>query len=164
MIFKKLVKLNLIASGMFLLIATFLSFLELVLRNSISFSIVGIDQIVTYLVIWSTFLGAAHATIQNSHIKMDLLDHATGPKVGFFLNVMVLSLGAFFSAVLFLSGILLVSESIMLKEMTIGLIRIPLWYVQSVMVIAGFLFFVGSMRNLIYLVFYKINVKESEAL
>ncbi len=134
------------------------------MRNTISFSIVGIDQIVTYLVIWSTFLGAAHATIENSHIRMDLLDQVSGPKFGFFLNVLVLSLGSVFSAGLFLSGILLVSESITLKEMTIGLVRIPLWYVQIVMAISGFLFFVGSTRNLINLVVYKTSVKGSEIL
>lgn len=147
MLYRGLFQISLFCSGILLFVAVVLSFLELTLRNLFYFSIVGIDQIITYIVIWSTFLGAGYAVAMNAHVRMDLLEQVVSPRAGLIISLMTWVLCVAFSVILIFSGIALVDESIKLKEMTIGVIRIPLWYIQSIMAISAMLFLIGSVVN-----------------
>ena len=51
------------------------AFLQIVLRNFWATGLTGGDPFVRYMVVWVGFIGAALATHQGKHIKIDVLSH-----------------------------------------------------------------------------------------
>lgn len=58
-----------------LLEMTILSFVQIVLRNTIHFSFIWADVIVRWSVLWAAIIGASIAVTEKGHIKIDIMSH-----------------------------------------------------------------------------------------
>ena len=137
-----------VLAGILLVIAVFLILSEIVLRTVFSYSLIGISGIASLLVIWSVFFGASYGIMRNLHVRVDLLQYALPEKIGAALDIVVTLICLCVSALLGYSGFLLIQESLMLGETTMGFIRIPVWLVQLVMPLAGGLFCLRLLQRL----------------
>ncbi|MFA5632743.1 MAG: TRAP transporter small permease subunit [Porticoccaceae bacterium] len=71
----------------YILIVVGLTFLQVVFRN-IGVSISGYDEIIGIAAIWSYFLGMAHTTLTNSHIKGGLDELIANAAIRQFLGIL----------------------------------------------------------------------------
>lgn len=127
-------------AGVLLLLAIFLVFLEIILRGVFATSLMGVDQVASFFVVWSAFLGGSFAISKNLHVRVDLLAHCLPDRAAKVMEVAVLTTCVGYSFVLTYSGVLLVEESLLLMEVTNGFLRIPMWIPQLVMPLSGVLY------------------------
>lgn len=125
------------AGGLFLLLAVLLVFGQIVARAVFSVGISGLYELATYCAIYSVFLTSSIAIKNNVHIRIDLLANVIKPQHAFWLELLVMTLVALVSAALCWSGVLLVQESWMLGDRTIGTISMAVWVIQLILPLAG---------------------------
>ncbi|WP_163575696.1 TRAP transporter small permease [Halomonas faecis] len=99
----------------------------------IGLSIPGLAQISGYLLVGASFMGLAYAFINGSHIRVTLLIGRLRPRLRVFFEVFCLSVAMALSLYLAWNLYWLLADSIAFNETSYGLINIPLWIPQSVM-------------------------------
>ncbi len=108
-----------------------MAFGQIVLRNMFEFSILWADPFLRHLVLWTGMLGAAMATRDGRHIKMDVLPQLLPPRGRAVLAVLTNLFSAAVCAVLVKASIRFVSD-----EMEFGgpvFLDIPAWIVQLIL-------------------------------
>lgn len=136
------------AGGVFLLLSVFLVFGQIVARTVFGFGVSGLYELATYCAIYSVFLTSSLAIKNNLHIRIDLLANVLSPRHAFWLEVVALLLMAIVSAALCWSGVLLVKESHMLGDRTLGTISLAVWTIQLILPLAGALMLLRTMQRL----------------
>lgn len=135
------------AGGLLLLLAVLLVFAQIVGRSVFGFGLSGLYEIATYFAVCSVFLTASLAIKNNVHIRIDILANMVSPRTAFWLEMVVLLVMASVSAVLTWSGVLLVQESLMLGERTIGAVELPVWAMQLILPMAGGLMLLRTLQR-----------------
>lgn len=139
---------EMIFGGVFLVLAVLLVSTEISMRTFFGSSIVGAEQISTFLIMWSLFFAASHAIYTNAHVRVDILRNFLKPKMLWAAELVTLLAMLVFTGYLTYSGILLVIENRQLGEETIGLVTIPFWIPQLVMMFGGFFMSVRVLQRL----------------
>lgn len=137
------------SGGLFIIVAVSLVFLQIVLRTVFDFGLSGLYEIASFCMIWSVFLTAGLGIKRNTHVRVDLLLQVVPPRVAFVLEVAIALLIVTVSLALFVSGWLLVHESVIFGDWTLGTVRIPMWLPQLIMPLGGFLMFVHGVGRII---------------
>ncbi len=130
-----------------------IAFLQVILRNFFSTSILWGDIFLRHLVLWVGFLGAALATKENKHINIDALSRLLSPKIkklfGFVTNL--------FAAIVcfFLTKASLTFIDFEIESQSTLFANIPTWIFQ-IIIVFGFgiimlRFLIHSIENLISL-------------
>jgi len=140
-----------IVGGLFLTLSVSIVVIEIVGRNLFSVSMIGADEVASFAVIWSVFFTASIGVKKNIHVRIDVLFLLLPPWAARLLDALGTGLSLAFTAYLTYSGWELVQESIMLGEMTMTMLRMPLWIPQSIIPVGGFLLSVRLLQRLIYL-------------
>lgn len=135
------------AGGLFLLLAVLLVFAQIVGRSVFGLGLSGLYEIATYFAVCSVFLTASLAIKNNVHIRIDILANMVSPRTAFWLEMVVLLVMVAVSAALFWSGVLLVQESLMLGDRTIGTIELPVWAMQLILPLAGGLMVLRTLQR-----------------
>ena len=135
------------AGGLFLLFAVVLVCGQIVARAVFDVGISGLYELATYCAIYSVFLTSSIAIKNNIHIRIDLLANVVAARRAFWLEIATLLLMAVVSAALCWSGVLLVEESWMLGERTIGTISLSVWAIQLILPLAGALMFLRTLQR-----------------
>lgn len=136
------------AGGIFLLLAVLLVFGQIVARSVFDFGVSGLYELATYCAIYSVFLTSSVAIKNNIHIRIDLLANVVSQRRAFWLEIVAMFIVAVVSGALCWSGVLLVKESHMLGETTIGTISMAVWMIQLILPIAGALMLLRSLQRL----------------
>lgn len=157
------------AGGLFLAMAALLVFGQIVARTLFGVGISGLYELATYCAIYSVFLTSSMAIKNNIHIRIDLLANIVSTSHAYWLEIITLLLMAVVSAALCWSGVLLVQESLMLGERTIGTISFSVWAIQLILPLAGALMFMRIVQRFVALVrggpaAFKAEVNELEFL
>lgn len=139
---------EMVFGGVFLSLAVLLVSVEIFVRTFLGTSIVGAEQISTFLIMWSLFFAASHAIYRNSHVRVDILRNLLPPKPLWLAELVTLLAMLIFTGFLSFSGVLLVIENRQLGEETIGLVTIPFWIPQLVMVFGGLFMSVRVVQQL----------------
>jgi TRAP-type C4-dicarboxylate transport system permease small subunit len=108
-----------------------MAFGQIVLRNIFEFSILWADPFLRHLVLWTGMLGAAMATRDSRHIKIDILPQLLPPRGRSVLAVLTNLFSAAVCAVLVGAAIRFVRD-----EMEFGgpvFLDIPAWIVQLIL-------------------------------
>jgi len=134
--------------GVLLLIASMLVFAQIVLR-ALHLSLSGLYEIAAFCALWSVFLTAGVGIQRNIHVRVDVLLMICPPRVAYALNLISGLLLCLVSAALFYSGWLLVDESLLFGDTTLGMITVPMWIPQLIMPIGGFLMLVHGIAHLV---------------
>lgn len=150
-----------LVGGLFLTLAVFIVVIEIVIRNLFSFSMIGADEIASFAVIWSVFFTASIGVKRNIHVRIDVLFFLLPVSAVRWLDALGTLISFFFTAYLTYSGWALVQESIMFGELTMTMLRLPIWIPQSILPIGGFLLSVRLLQRLYYLVLDPSSVIDS---
>ena len=134
--------------GLFLLLSVVLVFGQIVARSVFGLGISGLYELATYFALCSVFLTSSIAIKNNVHIRIDILANIVSSRRAFWLEILVLALMAAVSAALCGSGVLLVKESWILGERTIGTISLPMWALQLILPLAGGFMFLRCLQRL----------------
>lgn len=113
-----------------------LAFLQVILRNFFSYSIIWGDPFLRHLVLWIGFLGASMATKENRHINIDALFRVLSPAWQRRAQVLTNLFSAFVSGLLVRAAFVFVRD-----EYTAGtpiFLEIPLWPFVSI-ILLGFM-------------------------
>lgn len=139
--------------GLFLSAAVLLVVSEIFSRRFLSHSMVGSDEIAAYAVLWSVLFTASIAVKNNLHVRIDVIFTLVPPAVGRCIDALGTFLSLLFAAFLTWSGWALVSESLMLGEVTMTMLRLPLWIPQLILPVGGLLLSLRLLQRLLYLIF-----------
>jgi C4-dicarboxylate transporter, DctQ subunit len=140
-----------IIGGLFLTLSVSIVVIEIIGRNLFSVSMIGADEIASFAVIWSVFFTASIGVKKNIHVRIDVLFILLPPRAARLLDALGTTLSLAFTAYLTYSGWELVQESVMLGEMTMTMLRMPLWIPQSIIPVGGFLLSVRLLQRLVFL-------------
>lgn len=138
--------------GLFLLVSVLLIFAIIVLRSVFSIGISGMYEIATFCMIFSVMLTASLGIKQNIHVRIDILSKVVPPSVAFALELVAMAIVLIVAAYLTYSGLLLVDESLLLGDSTLGVIRVPMWIPQLIMPVGGLLMTLRAIERLLFLV------------
>ncbi len=128
---------TIVATGVFT--TTFLIFINVVARYVFNNSLMWVEELVRYMMIWVTFLGADLCIKSNIHVKMDLL-HIKLPekaaKVLFCLTCLVCIFGCFY---LTKYGYVLAGRVIKTNQVSTAMPWLKVWYVDLAIPVFGVL-------------------------
>lgn len=138
--------------GLFLTLAVLIVTAEIVGRNLFGYSMIGADEIASFAVIWSVFFTASIGVKRNIHVRIDVLLYVVPPGLARAIDALGTAISAGFTAYLTYSGWALMQESLMFGELTMTMLRMPLWIPQAILPIGGFLLTVRLLQRLVYLI------------
>ena len=138
------------AGGLFLLLAVLLVFGQIVARTVFAFGVSGLYELASYCVIYSVFLTSSVAIKNNIHIRIDILANVVEPGHAFWLELLAMLIVAFVSGALCWSGVLLVQESLMLGDRTLGTISMAVWTIQLILPVSGALMCLRALQRLLH--------------
>ena len=153
-------KVEMAIGGLFLTLAVVIVVTEIVGRNLFAYSMIGADEIASFAVIWSVFFTASIGVKRNIHVRIDVLFYLLPAVVARGLDALGTAVSLIFTCYLTYSGWALMQESLMFGEVTMTMLRLPLWIPQAILPIGGFLL---SVRLLQRLVFLLRNAPEDQA-
>ncbi|RAI01909.1 hypothetical protein DLJ53_10980 [Acuticoccus sediminis] len=148
------------AGGMLLLISSLLIVGQTLMRAVFGYGISGIYEVATFCMIWSVILTAGAGIRRNVHVRVDILIRLVPAPVAFWMEVVICLVMAAIGAALVYSGVLLVQESLVFGDSTLGTIRIPMWIPQSIMPLGGALVMIRSIARIVALAQGKVAVLE----
>jgi len=126
-----------IISGIFVLIATGMTFYEVVSRSFFNKPTIFATELSIYAVIGSCFIGAGYALRTFSHITVDLLTNAVPPRVQNVLSIISNLLGLLFSVIFTWYGIHHVQGTYALGITSSSLLRVPMYLPELLLPIGG---------------------------
>ena len=118
-----------------LAVMVLMAFLQVILRNFFSYSILWGDTFLRHMVLWVGFLGASLATREKKHINVDVLSRILSPEKRRWVNMVTALFSAFVCALLSKAAYVFV-----LDERSAGtelFLNLPLW-IFMVIILIGF--------------------------
>lgn len=137
--------------GLMLGVSVLLVFTDAVLRTTVGYSIFWIQEIILYLVIWSTFMGAALAVRKGEHIQVTFILERLPKRAQRFLNIGTALIGLIFSIAFIISGVQLVIDAYSNGLASTSTLEVPLWIPYLIMPISGIIFVFGFVERIISL-------------
>jgi len=133
--------------GLFLFISVLLVFL-LIVSRILSVGVSGLYEVATFCMIFSVMLTASLGIKRNIHVRIDILNNIVPAGIGFALEIGAMLIVLIVAAYLTYSGYLLVEESLLLGDSTLGTVRVPMWIPQLIMPIGGALMTLRTIERL----------------
>ncbi|MEE9122273.1 MAG: TRAP transporter small permease [Syntrophobacteria bacterium] len=103
---------------------------QIILRNFFSFGLVWGDDLLRHGVLWISFLGAARATLEKKHIRIDLLSRVLPARLMFIADFMCCFISFLICLALFWASWNFVQD----EQLTGGIAfaSIPYWWVELI--------------------------------
>ena len=119
--------------GLILLVGLIIVSLEILGRGFLGFSLLWSEELSRYLLIWTAYMGAAAATRDGSHIRVEFLLHYLPRRWSHRLEIFDTALCLLFTLTLVYAGYLLVEDSRFLGlSPTDSDLSIPIWVFQLI--------------------------------
>lgn len=144
-------KVEMAIGGLFLTLAVVIVVMEIVGRNLFAYSMIGADEIASFAVIWSVFFTASIGVKRNIHVRIDVLFYLLPAMAARWLDALGTAVSLIFTCYLTYSGWALMQESLFFGEVTMTMLRLPLWIPQAILPIGGFLLSVRLLQRLVFL-------------
>lgn len=126
-------------AGLALGIASLLIFVGVVLRYCFHYSVSAFEEIIRYLIIWSTFLGGSALLRRNGHITIDVLIVRLKKRQRLILQTFAYILGIVFCALLTIKGFSLIEQSLRVGARSMSTLRLPMYIPQLAVPVGGML-------------------------
>ncbi|MCL6448547.1 MAG: TRAP transporter small permease [Armatimonadetes bacterium] len=126
-------------AGLTLGVASLLVFISVILRYCFHYSVSAFEEIIRYLIIWSTFLGGSALLRRNGHITIDILIVRLKERQRLILQTFAYILGIVFCALLTIKGFGLVEQSIRVGAKSMSTLRLPMYIPQLAVPVGGLL-------------------------
>lgn len=146
--------------GSLMLISILLVAVNVLLRQ-FSMGVTWTEELIRYLIVWITFIGASICIREGSHISIDFLQEFAKEKVKHYVNIIVNIICIIFSVFLtYYSYLYLVDISA--KNQLSPAMGVPIVYFYSVILISAVLMLIRYIENIVILFKQKKPNEESE--
>lgn len=139
-----------------MLFSTFLLFVNVVMRYFFHAGIFWSEELIRYLIVWITFIGASTCVKKNAHISIDLLANILKGSSKKVLEVFLSIVGIIFSALLLYYSVMFTSQIAATGQVSATIGNIPMYIIYLCFPIGFSLYFLISIGQLVSL----IRVKE----
>ncbi|GAA0840028.1 TRAP transporter small permease [Marinobacter szutsaonensis] len=103
--------------------------------NSLGLQVPGLAELAGFLLLGATFTGLAYTLTVGGHIRVDLLHRALPEKVQRALDILVTVIASAITGYGIWFSVLLAYDSYDFGDLSIGMVPVPLWIPQTVMVV-----------------------------
>lgn len=120
-----------------LILAILLDFMNVIGRYTGGFSVLGIDEVEIYILIWIAFIGAAAVTWRRQHLRMDVLVEACPVRVRRFIVVVEMTVMLVITAFVGVQSYTYVAKIFALGSVS-DIAGIPMWIPHSAVCLGFF--------------------------
>ena len=146
-IFDKIIDYMLMASAAIVVLDALAVSADVILRKAIGFTWAPLYEIITYSLLWMTFLGTTAIMRMNSHVKMDSLTGQLSPKTEALLNSITHCVCVLLAGVMLFYTIKLTITDYQTDFILASILNPPKWPIEIIIPIGFFMLFVQIIRN-----------------
>jgi len=146
-IFDKIIDYMLMAAAAIVVLDALAVSADVVLRKAIGFTWSPLYEIITYSLLWMTFLGTTAIMRMNSHVKMDSLTSQLSPKTEALLNSITHCVCVLLAGVMLFYTIKLTITDYQTNFILASILNPPKWPIEIIIPIGFFMLFVQTFRN-----------------
>ncbi|MEJ8545873.1 TRAP transporter small permease [Brevibacillus borstelensis] len=145
----RLIKCGGMIAGIFIVLATGMTFYEIVSRSLFNAPTIWATELTIYAIMGSCFIGAAYAVRVDAHIKVDLVLHNVPVSVRRWMLIVSALIGFLFSLVFSYFSWEHVQQSMELGFTSASLLQIPLYIPEMLLPIGGVLLGLAFLLQLV---------------
>lgn len=131
--------------------------------KSLGLQVPGLAELAGFLLLGATFTGLAYTLTVGGHIRVDLLHRALPEKVQRALDILVTVIASAITGYGIWFSVLLAYDSYDFGDLSIGMVPVPLWIPQTVMVVGLVWLLIALLDALIGLITGRITRIKDEA-
>ncbi len=146
-IFDKIIDYMLMAAAVIVVLDALAVSADVILRKVIGFTWAPLYEIITYSLLWMTFLGTTAIMRMNSHVKTDSLTSQLSPKPEALLNTISHCLCVLLAGVMLFYTIKLTITDYQSNFVLASILNPPKWPIEIIIPIGFFMLFVQIIRN-----------------
>ncbi len=146
-IFDKIIDYMLMAAAAIVVLDALAVSTDVILRKAIGFTWSPLYEIITYSLLWMTFLGTTAIMRMNGHVKMDFLTTQLSPKAEALLNSITHGFCALLAGVMLFYTIKLTITDYQANFILASILNPPKWPIEIIIPIGFFMLFVQIIRN-----------------
>lgn len=122
--------------GLSLVLLMLMTSLEVALRQLVSYSIPGVFEMSTQLMVGASLLGISYVQRKKEHISIDVLTKQMPVLMNNIINLIVYVLGFFITLLFAWQGWHSLVDSFLIGEHTSGIVHVPIWPARLVVVLS----------------------------
>ena len=146
-IFDKTIDYMLMAAAVIVVLDALAVSADVILRKTIGFTWAPLYEIITYSLLWMTFLGTTAIMRMNGHVKMDSLTSQISPKTGALLNTISHSVCVLLAGVMMFYTVKLTITDYQTHFILASILNPPKWPIEIIIPIGFFMLFIQIIRN-----------------
>jgi C4-dicarboxylate transporter, DctQ subunit len=146
-IFDKIIDYMLMAAAAIVVLDALAVSTDVILRKVIGFTWAPLYEIITYSLLWMTFLGTTAIMRMNSHVKMDSLTSQLSPKAEALLNTITHGVCALLACVILFYTLRLTISDYQTDFFLASILNPPKWPIEIIIPIGFFMLLVQIIRN-----------------
>lgn len=131
--------------------------------KSLGLQVPGLAELAGFLLLGATFTGLAYTLTVGGHIRVDLLHRALPEKVQRALDLLVTVIASAITGYGIWFSVLLAYDSYDFGDLSIGMVPVPLWIPQTVMVVGLVWLLIALIDALVGLITGRITRIKDEA-
>ena len=146
-IFDKIVDYMLMAAAVIVVLDALAVSADVILRKVIGFTWAPLYELITYSLLWITFLGTTAIMRMNGHVKMDSITSQLPPKTAALLNTLSHGVCVFLAGVMLFYTIRLTISDYQTNFVLASILNPPKWPIEIIIPLGFFMLFVQLIRN-----------------
>ncbi|MFC1494786.1 TRAP transporter small permease [Thermodesulfobacteriota bacterium] len=164
-IFDKIIDCMLMAAAVIVVLDALAVSVDVILRKVIGFTWAPLYEIITYSLLWMTFLGTTAIMRMNSHVKMDSLTSQLSPKTEALLNSISHCVCVLLAGIMLFYTAKLAITDYQTSFILASILNPPKWPIEIIIPIGFLMLFVQLIRNSLgYLERYReLSLQEKSA-
>ncbi|RBP27813.1 TRAP-type C4-dicarboxylate transport system permease small subunit [Marinobacter pelagius] len=131
--------------------------------DALGLQVPGLAELAGFLLLGATFTGLAYTLTVGGHIRVDLLHRALPEKVQRALDIVVVVIALAITTFATWFSVLLTYDSYDFGDVSIGMVPVPLWIPQAVMVVGLVWLLIALLDALVGLITGRITHLKDEA-
>jgi TRAP-type C4-dicarboxylate transport system permease small subunit len=146
-IFDKIIDYMLLAAAVIVVMDAVVVSVDVILRKFLGFTWAPLYEIITYTLLWMTFLGTTAIMRMNSHVKMDSVTGRLSTKVQALLNGVTSSLCALLVVGIVFYTVKLTVSDYQTNFILATIVNPPKWPIEIIIPIGFFMLLIQIIRN-----------------
>ncbi len=147
LIFDKIIDLMLMAAAVIVVLDALAVSTDVILRKSIGFTWAPLYEIITYSLLWMTFLGTTAIMRNNGHVKMDSLTSHLSSKNEALLNIISHSICIILTLIMLFYTIKLTIADYMNDFILASILNPPKWPIEIIIPVGFLMLLIQIIRN-----------------
>ena len=146
-IFDKIIDFMLMAAAAIVVLDALAVSADVILRKAIGFTWAPLYEIITYSLLWITFLGTTAIMRMNGHVKMDSLTGQLSPKTAALLNSISHGVCVVIAGIMLFYTIKLTVSDYQTNFVLASILNPPKWPIEIIIPAGFFMLFIQLIRN-----------------